>query len=65
MRSFVSFPLKRFGVFSRFSQASRSIAKFFTLASTGCSEHTGVDAEPENVSKHVRGDLQLGCVESR
>ena len=34
MRSFVSFPLERFGVFSRFSQASRSLAKFFTLAST-------------------------------
>ena len=29
----------------------------------GCSEHTGVDAELENVSKHVRGDHQLGCVE--
>ena len=31
----------------------------------GCSEHTGVDAELENVSKHVRGDPSLACGDSR
>ena len=29
----------------------------------GCSEHTGVNAELEHVSKYVRGDRHLGCVE--
>ena len=46
------------------SQASRSLAKFFTFVGVnGCSEHTGVVVELEKVSKHVRGDPQLGCVE--
>ena len=30
----------------------------------GCSEHTGIDAELANVSRHVRSDPQLGFVDS-
>ena len=45
------------------SRAIEIACQILHVGVNGCSEHTGVDPELENVSKHVRGDPQLGCVE--